>query len=117
MRYVRMGQVQTRFLDLRPVASSNAQGIIDAIHDAMQELEIPEAEWKPKLLSLGTDGASVNTGVRNGVVALMRQADMPWLMGMWCCAHKLELSMLDSIKEEKKLADIKELQQGIYKQV
>ena len=41
---------------------------------------------------------SVMTGVRNGVIAKLRQ-DVSWLIGIHCVAHKLELAVLDGIKD------------------
>ena len=106
--------MQTRFLCVQPLASASANGIITALRKALDDLGVPN--WQQKLLCLGTDGARVNTGIRNGVVALMKQ-ELPWLKGLWCVAHKLELAMLDTLKEEKHLTDVKELLQGTYKQV
>jgi hypothetical protein len=65
---------------------------------------------------MGTDGAAVNTGRSNGLIALLTRDGMPWLKGVWCVAHQLELGLLDCFKHEKLLQDVKELLQGVYKQ-
>ena len=39
-----------------------------------------------KLVALGSDGASVNSGDKGGVCKIMSD-DMPWLLFMWCLAH------------------------------
>ena len=48
-----------------------------------------------KLVSFGTDGASVNRGQINGVISLLLKGH-PWLIFMWCISHRLELSVKDS---------------------
>lgn len=65
-------------------------------------------------MSLGADGASAYTGVRNGVVAKLTQS-IPWLLGIHCIAHNLELAILDGLKEDHLLSSIKEMLQSIYK--
>lgn len=54
------------------------------------------------------------TGVRNGVIAKLRQ-DVPWLIGIHCVAHKLELAVLDGIKDVQYFADLTEMLKGLYK--
>ena len=71
-------------------------------------------DWKNALVSLGSNGASVYTGVRNGVVAKLTQS-IPWLLGIHCIAHNLELAILDGLKEDHLLSSIKDMLQSIYK--
>ena len=50
---------------------------------------------KPILIGGGIDGASVNVGNQNGMMAKM-QRELPWLFWSWCYAHRLELAFKDS---------------------
>ena len=50
-------------------------------------------------MSMGSNGVSAYTEVRNGVVAKLKQS-IPWLLGIHCIAHNLELAILDGLKEE-----------------
>ena len=48
-------------------------------------------------MGLNVDGASINAGVHNGVAVLM-QADSPWLQVIPCFNHFLELAIKDAFK-------------------
>lgn len=113
VKYVKAGKPTTTFLSIQAPMHSNAVGVKGAVEAAFNC--VGNANWKQKKASAGTDGASVNIGRVGGLIALLKQ-DIPWLKGIWCVAHHLELGILDSIKHEKFLADIKELLQGVYKQ-
>ena len=53
-------------------------------------------ELYSKLVGFGADGASVNSGNKNGVKALLEK-NAPWLVYTWCVAHKLELALKDAL--------------------
>ena len=53
--------------------------------------------FSKKIKGLNVDGASVNTGVHNGVGVLM-QADWPWLQVIHCFNHCFELAIKDAFK-------------------
>ena len=112
VKYVNEGQVHTKFMTLQAPDNGKAQGLKAAIHEGFNEVGLDN--WRTHLASMGTDGASVNTGEQNGLIAIMRR-DLPWLVGIWCVAHLFERGLLSSLKEEKFLTDIKELLQGLYK--
>lgn len=116
VRFVRNGEVDTRFLALRAVENGTASGIKSALWEAITEVCGDGVDLKPKIVALGTDGAKVNTGKDNGLVMQLTHNDMPWLKGMWCVAHQLELGLLDSFQKEDALKEAKDLLQGIYKQ-
>ena len=50
-----------------------------------------------KLVGFGADGANVNKGNKEGVKAILRREN-PWLNFGWCVAHRLELSLKDSLQ-------------------
>lgn len=49
--------------------------------------------WKNKLVGFGSDGGSV-AGVLRGYL----EADIPWVVVFWNLAHRLELSLKDTLK-------------------
>lgn len=58
--------------------------------------------WKNKAVGLGTDGASVMTGVRGGLGVLL-QRDIPQLIQGHGVEHKLELAVMDACKTSPNL--------------
>jgi hypothetical protein len=107
------GVTYTRYFSLQAAKDGRASGLKATIIKAFDEdVQIPY--WKEKLVAMGTDGAAVNTGCNTGLVVQMRE-EVPWLTGIWCVAHKLELALLDAIKEEQFLLDMKDLLKGLYK--
>ena len=59
-------------------------------------LGITEEQLQASLIGLGADGASVNSGDAGGVKALMLR-EKPWLIFVWCMAHRLELALKDAL--------------------
>ena len=47
---------------------------------------------------MGADGASVNSGDKQGVQALV-QEELSWVVFVWCMAHRLELALKDSLSD------------------
>lgn len=109
-----------RQIDIVAVQSSDASGILDALHRALEEgLNMrdlhPNHKETPSLIMANFDGASVNFGAKSGVVAKLKQ-DFPKLLSLQCVAHKLELSILDAAKCWKYLTDVfEEVIKGIFK--
>ena len=62
----------------------------------MEHMNIPEADWKAKLVGYGCDGASVNI-VCNALKGYFEEA-VPWIIIFWCLAHCLELAVKDALK-------------------
>ena len=50
-------------------------------------------------MGFGSDGASVNCGKKEGVIKTLLQESNEWLVFGWCVAHRLELSLKDSLSE------------------
>ncbi|XP_032362926.1 zinc finger protein 862-like [Etheostoma spectabile] len=92
MVYVRSaseGKVKVDFVGVKAVSKPDATNIAEAVCSIMESGV--STDWKNKLVAITTDGASVMTGVNNGVVAKLR-ADRPNVLGIHCMAHKLELA-------------------------
>ena len=47
---------------------------------------------------LGSNGVSVNTGVKNRLITIVRQ-ETPWVGFVWCLTHMLELALKDALKK------------------
>ena len=69
--------------------STTADGILHCIRSLLISKGIPN--WTDHLVGFGADGASVNFGCRQGIYTKLKN-DMPWLMGIHCLAHRLELA-------------------------
>ena len=54
-------------------------------------------DFRSTLVGFGADGACLNKGNKNGVIALLRE-EMLWLVFNWCISHRLELALKDSLK-------------------
>lgn len=90
------GKVKADFVGVKAVSKPDATNIAEAVCSIMDS-EV-STDWKNKLVALTIDGASVMTGVNNGVVTKLR-ADRPYVLGIHCMAHKLELAFSDGIRK------------------
>ena len=91
-------EVKLTFLHIKDLGIPDETGIKTAIEDSFAYLGIPQDNLYSKLVGLGADGASVNSGNKSGVKTLL-QAQSPWLLFQWCIAHCLELALRDALKE------------------
>lgn len=84
-------------LKLEEPPNTKALGIVQAINNAFTEIGMPD--YKQKLTGFCSDGASVKMGVRRVISLLKEERNIPWLLSVWCLAHKLELAVKDSFKD------------------
>ena len=89
-------QPNISFFSLRNVPSQDAVGVFSVIKKAFSEngLEF----LLEKIVFLASDGPSVYTGMKNGLISLVRK-EFPWVGFIWCFAHCLELALKDALKE------------------
>lgn len=86
-----------KFLKLEQPPNTKAVGILEAIDHAFQDFGLPD--YKQRLVGFCSDGASVMMGERRGVVRLLKdQGNAPWILPVWCFAHRLELAIKDAFK-------------------
>ena len=97
VRFVSGGAPKTMYVGLEEVECSKAPGILKAIKSVMNKID---PQWMQKLISTGTDGASVMMGRSGGVVSLIKQ-DAPQVIGIHCVAHNLELAFSDTLKSNE----------------
>ena len=80
-----------KFLEVvTPSDSQDAPGLKDAITATFKKHSL-ESVLK-KMVFLGSDGASVNSGKNSGLIKLF-QEELPWLSFIWCFSHRLELAL------------------------
>ena len=77
---VRMGFLGLKNLNAKD-GGGTAEGVLTAIRKSFESLGI--TEFESKLIGFGADGASVNRGDKEGVIALLRES-MPWIIFNWC---------------------------------
>lgn len=70
-------------------------------------------EWGSKLFALGTDGAAVMTGAKNGVVSRV-MGNRAYIIGIHCMAHCLQLTFSDAIRSNVMFQKVEDLLSGLY---
>ena len=88
-------QIVSSFMKLTDLKHGTAVWIVDSIQSGFQSVEINNDVYQKTLIGLGADGATVNRGTKEGVVAIL-QRDVPWLVCVWYVAHRLEPSLKDA---------------------
>ena len=89
---------KTSYLKIARPSTDNAKSIFDVLQTALQRLGISaiSREECGKIVGIGTDGAAANiTGA--GLKGLVEK-EIPWVIWMWCMAHRLELVVKDALK-------------------
>ncbi|XP_069130425.1 zinc finger protein 862-like isoform X2 [Argopecten irradians] len=90
-------ELSTLFAGLKHVGKGDADTITRAITNVLDN-SFPD-NWRTKIVAMGTDGASVMVGKKGGVVKKMADGtERPFLKGIHCSAHRLELAYKDAIK-------------------
>nr|XP_033948165.1 zinc finger protein 862-like [Pseudochaenichthys georgianus] len=112
--YIENGLPVNVMLTMVTLQHANSQGILDAIMSGLHQAGLSEDDLKAKLVGFGCDGASVMIGHRNGVSARLKEM-FGSLVTIWCVAHRLELTALDSMKSFPALTELKKSINGIYK--
>lgn len=86
--------VENVFLAVRQPKSSTGLGLFQCFENTMAYIGI--SDWKERLVGYGCDGTSANMapgGLRGHLERVV-----PWIVMLWCIAHRLELSISDSLK-------------------
>ena len=95
---MRDGEPVNSLVCLSEVSHAHADGIVDCIGTSMVQFGLEN--WKEKLVGFCVDGANVNLGQTNGVVAKLRE-DNSKLIDIHCMAHRLELALMGVLKQNK----------------
>lgn len=93
-------EVKTCFIGLKSLKTASAVGVTEAITESFSALspEFTIEYLHKKLVGFTSDGASVNRGKQTSVKVLLRELS-PWLVFIWCIAHRLELGLSDALKD------------------
>jgi len=89
-------KVKMQFLSLQNLMSASAEGVVDGIKEAVASAGLKSTDDSPTHVGLGGDGCSTNRGSKTGVKAIFKR-EKPWLLFVWCFAHRLELAIKDAL--------------------
>lgn len=104
-----------KYLKMEEPENTKAEGILDAINSAFSAFGIGD-DYHKKTVGYCSDGASVMMGAKKGVIKLFKETkDAPWVVAVWCLAHRLELAVTDAFKGTYFEADVIELLLSIYR--
>ena len=81
------------------VRRADSRGILDAIKRALIFPNTLQNDVLNKLIGFTCDGASVNTGEKNGVIALMHRDISDRIVLVHCLVHRLELAYKKAVKK------------------
>ena len=98
--------------NIEDAGDATAANIKSSLDNMFSSLGLQD-EWENNLISVAADGASVNTGAKNGLFVRLAE-DRPWIIATHCVSHKLELALKNSIMKQKQFDDVKEFMTGLY---
>ena len=87
-------EIVTTFLEMCNLEDCNAEAICEAIKNCVKKHNL----GLQKLLAIGTDNASVMTGINNGVYVKLKH-EIPHLILIKCVCHSLQLAVSYAVKE------------------
>lgn len=105
------GNPAVKYLATKEVVDGKAQTMVDTVQETFESIGV--TSWQQKLRSLGTDGASVMLGKKEGVGAKLAQQCQS-LITVHCNNHRLALAARDSFKGIPEMLKIEELLSGLY---
>ncbi len=97
--FARLGVQYCFFLGLQACKSADAEGIYDAIMAALKFDRFETSDFLNRMVAFAADGASVNTGELNGVIAIFRRVASESVVMIQCMGHRVELSFGDAFKK------------------
>ena len=89
-------KVVSSFLNLADLKTGKAEGVVKSIRGSFQNIGVSEDSFEEKLIGFAADGAAVNSGHKEGVISILKDS-MPWVIYVWCVAHRLELAVKDAL--------------------
>ena len=76
--------------------SQHANSIFEATMKAFEKHDL--LALLDKFIFLSSDGASVNSSKKSGLISLFRE-EKEWVTFIWCFSHHLELALKDALKD------------------
>jgi hypothetical protein len=111
-RIVVDGVSETVFLGNYTIDNGTAECVHNKLQEVLKEWNIDE--HRPRLAGFGSDGASVMTGIHNGVGARMK-ALQPAMAHVHCVAHRCALAAKDATGNVETIADYRLCLQQLFK--
>ncbi|XP_055461493.1 zinc finger protein 862 [Psammomys obesus] len=93
MRYLKQTEVKESFISLAPLSSETADGYLETIVAALDELDIPfrKPGW---VVGLGVDGSAI-LSCKGGLVEKFQEI-IPQLLPLHSVAHRLHVAVVDA---------------------
>lgn len=114
IRGCRAGIVTVDFIGVHSANKATAENIVHGLQETVvSNLKMDWSQISNKLVGLSCDGASVMTGCKSGVRAILEK-DCPSIVTIHCMAHRLELSLKDVTKKVKTYERVNILLAGLY---
>ena len=98
------------------LGSATSESLKNAIDDTfLKQLGIGEQEYRQKVVSItADDGAPMNTGLVNDLFVQMAEDHRPWLLGIHCSLHRVELAIKDSLLQQNVFKTVTDLMIVLY---
>ena len=106
------GLISENFIYCCQVQCGTAPKIVEAIKRSVETIT-DWAQFTKKLVTLGSDGASVMLAKNNGVIALLQAIQLS-MIAVHCSGHRLELAFKDMIKKVANADKVVTLLSGLY---
>lgn len=101
--------------DVAEHGDANAEILKQCIDDCfLQKLNIPRDKYTVLIVSSTSDGASVNTGIYNGLLTRLKNDGRLWLISIHCVSHRVELAIKDSLLQEEKFRAVKQFMVDLF---
>ena len=81
--------------------------------DPSKKINMSHEKYQNLLISVTSDGASVNTGVYQGLLSRFQNDNRPWLIKMHCVSHRAELAIQDSLMKNG-FSEVKDFMVGLF---
>lgn len=98
VHFAYQGKPHCYFLGMIECESANSNGIYSAIMQALKFKALPKETILQKVVAFAGDGASVNTGHLNGVIAHFRRRIDPSIIMVKCMSHRVELAYKSALQ-------------------
>ena len=102
-----------KFVAMKLLAKLDAANTVAAVVESL-ETDFKVSDLLFKLMGLFANGAAVNMGVRSGAAKWLRQ-QVPHLVAVHCCAHKVELAITTNSTNVAFLKSLQEILLELYK--
>lgn len=106
------GTIQNIFLDLVEVGKT-AEMILKTLINTLRKNGFSKEILQKNWIALGSDGATVLTGRKSGLGALLKK-EYPNVIQIHCINHRLELAVNDVVARNKELESLRKLFDKIY---